>query len=422
MLARVFARALMLAMQFAFLPAFIACVASAAAAPVAVRILPGKGITRGGEPYLIKGAGGSAHLAELKKAGGNSIRTWSTDGLADILDAAQKEGLSVCAGIWLEPECAWFSYSNTEHCARQLDRVTKSVREFRDHPALLFWGLGNESEGDGKNVAYWKQLDALAVMVHREDPAHPAFTAVAGLQPDKAAGLNAHTPHLDFVGINTYGALPGLRAHLAEVKWTRPWVVTEYGAQGFWERPKTAWNAPLEQSSTEKAAQLRASYTKAIAPGGDCWGGYVFLWGQKQEATATWFGLFTAEGESTAAVDVLTELWSSKPPTARAPEVTATQLSLTTLNPGQTFTATAKSMDPDGDPLTWHWSVAAESAGRDEKGRELPPPPVAGALVKSEAGTAEFRAPDKPGAWRVFLRVTDGTGRAATANVPFLVK
>jgi len=38
------------------------------------------------------------------------------------------------------------------------------------------------------------------------DPAHPTFTAVAGSY-QKAAGLNAHTPSLDFVGINTYGAL-----------------------------------------------------------------------------------------------------------------------------------------------------------------------------------------------------------------------
>ena len=45
------------------------------AAPVAVKIVPGKGITRGGQPYFIKGAGGTEHLDELAKRGGNSIRT-----------------------------------------------------------------------------------------------------------------------------------------------------------------------------------------------------------------------------------------------------------------------------------------------------------------------------------------------------------
>ena len=408
-------------MKFPFL-AWLLLPGLLVAAPVPVKIIPGKGITRGGQPYFVKGAGGTEHLDELVKRGGTSIRTWSTDGLAAILNDAQKHGLTVCAGIWLEPECSWFSYANPEHCARQSERVAQYLREFRDHPALLFWGLGNESEGDGKNAAYWKQLDALAQLVHKEDPAHPAFTAVAGLQPEKAAGLNEHAPHMDFVGINTYGALPSLREHLAKVKWTRPWVVTEYGAQGFWERPRAAWGAPFEQTSTEKAAMLRDSYQKTISPAGDCWGGYAFLWGHKQEATATWFGLLTAEAETTPAVDVLQEFWTGKAPANRAPDVTPLKLSLSALRPGETFTASVTGTDPEKDALTWHWSVAPESAGRDAKGRERVPAPVPAAIVKSGEGTAEFRAPAQPGAWRVFLRVTDGKGHAATANAPFQVK
>jgi hypothetical protein len=392
------------------------------AAPVPVKIVPGEGITRGGQPYFVRGAGGSQKLDQLARRGGNSLRTWSTDGLGAILDEAQKHGLTVCAGIWLEPECEWFSYAKPEHCTRQLERVTKAVQEHRDHPALLFWGLGNEQEGDGKNKAYWKQLNALSRMVHREDPAHPAFTALAGMTAEKAAGMNEHAPDLDFAGINTYGALPGLRGHLTKVKWNRPWVVTEYGPQGFWERPRAEWGAPLEQTSTEKAAAIRASYQKAIAPGGDCWGGYAFLWGQKQEATATWFGMFTPEGESTAVVDVLEEVWTGKAPANRAPDLAALQLSAVQIKPDSTFTATASASDPDNDSLSWHWSMCPESAGRDAKGREKTPDAMPQAVVKSGKSSAELRAPAKPGAYRVFLRVTDGKGHAGTANAPFLVK
>lgn len=406
------------------LPALAFLLASAAlpAAPVPVTFTPSKGLARGGQPYFVKGAGGTEHLDELAKRGGNSIRTWSTDGLAGILDAARKHDLTVCAGIWLEPECDWFSYAKPEHCARQLERVTKAVREFRDHPALLFWGIGNEQEGDGKNAAYWKQIDALAVMIHKEDPAHPVFTALAGMTPEKAAGMNEHAPHLDFAGINTYGALPGLRDHLTKVKWTRPWVVTEFGCQGFWERPRAPWGAPLEQTSTEKAAMMRGSYIKAIQPAGDCWGGYAFLWGHKQEATATWFGLFTPEGETTPAVDALQELWTGKPPANRAPDLSSLTLSAASLPPGQSFTATATAADPDKDTLAWHWTVCPESAGRDDKGQEKAPAPLQDAVVKAVEFSAAFRAPATPGKYRVFLRVTDGKGHAATANVPFQVK
>lgn len=396
----------------------------AAAEAVPVTILPRKGITRGGQPYFIKGAAGSEHLDELVAAGGNSIRTWTTDGLSEILDAAQARGLTVCAGIWLEPECIWFSYANPAHCARQTERVRKVAAEFQHHPALLFWGLGNEAEGDGTNAAYWRQLEVLAKSVKALDPAHPTFTAVAGLQPPKIAGLNAHTPSLDFVGINTYAALNGLRQYLAGSGWKRPWVVTEYGPRGFWESPRTAWGAPVEQTSGEKAQFIRKAYEAAILPGGDCWGGYVFLWGQKQEATSTWFGIFTDRGESTATRDVLHELWKGHPPGERAPNLeqlvsTAAKKEIT---PGSEFTAEATATDPDGDELSWHWTVTAENAGRDEKGRERAPTPLSGHVVKVTGASANFRAPQKPGDYRVHLLVTDTRHRAATANFPFKVK
>lgn len=391
--------------------------------PVPVTIKLGNGILRGEEPYFVKGAAGDQHLDDLVAAGGNSIRTWTTNGLLDVLNAAHQRGLTVCAGIWLEPECSWFSYSNPEHCARQMNRVKQEVTEFRSHPALLFWGIGNEVEGEGTNIAYWKQLEALAQAVKSLDPAHPTFTAVAGLQPAKVKGLNEHTPSLDFVGINTYGALLRLREYLAESGWKRPWVVTEYGPRGFWESPRAKWGAPLEPASHEKAKFIREAYQHAILPGGDCWGGYVFLWGQKQEATSTWFGIYTDHGESTAVKDALHELWKGQPPEERAPEVTKLSSSAAKqeIPPGSEFSATAEASDSDGDALTWHWTLTAESAGRNDQGRELVPPAIAASVVKTDGSQATFRAPQKPGEYRVHLRVTDTRKRAATANFPFKV-
>lgn len=404
-------------------PVFAAFAALAVAEPVPVKIVPGEGITRGGKPYFVKGAAGSDHLDELAATGGNSIRTWTTEGLGGVLDSAQKRSLTVCAGIWLEPECAWFSYANAEHCARQTERVGKVVAELRDHPALLFWGLGNEAEGDGTNVAYWKQLEVLARTVKALDPAHPTFTAVAGLQPAKIAGLNEHTPGLDFIGINTYAALNSLREHLAGNGWKRPWVVTEYGPRGFWESPRASWGAPMEQTSGEKALFIRKAYEAAILPGGDCWGGYVFLWGQKQEATSTWFGIFTDHGESTAIKDVLHELWKGRPPPDCAPDLKplVSNAAKKEIAPGSEFTVEAKASDPDGDTLTWHWTVTPERAGRDAKGRENPPSSLPDSVVKINGPSATFRAPQKPGDYRVHLRVTDDRHRAATANFPFRV-
>lgn len=403
---------------------FLALASLVSAAPLEVRIDPTKGLIRDGAPYFIKGAGGDTRLTELAQRGGNSIRTWSVDNLDATLAEALKNGLTVSVGLWLEPECSWFSYSKPENCAKQTERVRLSIQKYKDHPSLLSWGLGNEVEGDGKNAAFWRQLEQLALMVKAEDPAHPTFTALAGITGEKAAAMNQYCPHLDFAGINTYGALHGLRERLVSIGWTRPWVVTEFGPQGFWERPKTSWGAPLEQTSTEKAEMIEKCYSETIAPGGACLGGYAFIWAQKQEATATWFGLFTKEGETTPTVDVLQRLWSGKSPANQAPHLVSltSAAAQAVIAPAAEFAAQVVADDPDHDPLRVRWEVVAESAGRDAQGHEKSPVPIKESLKSSDGLTAALTAPQKPGSYRLFVYVADGMGHAATANFPFRVK
>lgn len=394
------------------------------AAAVTFKIDPQGNCLRDGKPYFIKGAGGDTRLAEMAAAGANSLRTWSPDKLDFLLPEAGKWGLTVSVGIWLESECSWFSYGNPQHCERQFQRVSEIVKKFKDHPALLSWGLGNEMEGDGKNVALWKQVDRLAEMVHREDPAHPTFTALAGMNADKSLGINQHAPHLDFAGINTYGGLYGLRDDLVKFKWTRPYVVTEFGPHGFWERPKTSWNAAYEQTSQEKAHAIRDSYRKSIAPGGQCLGSYIFLWGQKQEASSTWFGTFTADGESTPTVDIMQEIWTGKPPKNTAPVLKSltSDASGKVLAPSTPLKATVDASDPDADPLTYRWQIMNDVTTRNNMGQESPAAILPIGPKPGNTPSVQFNAPAKPGNYRVFVFVLDGKGHAGTANFPIQIK
>ncbi len=393
------------------------------AAPVPVTVDAVSGMKRGGQPYFITGAGGETQLDLLAARGGNSIRTWSTDRLEKNLESAAQLGLTVSAGIWLEPECNWFSYRNTEHCARQAARVKEVVLRHRQHPALLAWGLGNEAEGDGSNAAFWQQIGHLAALVRDLDPAHPTFTALAGINAAKAEGLNQHAPQLDFVGVNTYGALFHLRQILERVKWTRPWVVTEWGPQGFWERPRGVGDMALEQTSTEKATMIRKAYAATIAPAGACMGSYAFVWGWKNEATTTWFGLLTHDGKTTASVDALQQCWTGKAPRNTAPDIQSLSGAPTAaVAPETTFTASTSAQDAEGDSLTWHWSVLPESGAHDA-GAKLPlPPAVPETIRETNKAQAEIKAPRKAGRYRIHVEVSDGQGHAATANAPLLVK
>lgn len=394
-----------------------------AAAKIAIKVQVDAtiGMTRGGKPYFVKGAGGSDNLKELASRGANSLRTWTTGGLAAILDEADKNGLTVSAGIWLEPECSWFSYKNPAQCEKQAARVRKEVTEFRNHPALLAWGIGNEAEGDGTNADYWKQLDRLALLIREIDPAHPTYTAVAGLSPPKAEGMNTYAPHLDYVGINTYGGVTSLRQHLEKIGWKRPWMLTEWGPRGFWESRKSASGAPIEQTSSEKAEMMRQAYQKTIRKEGGCLGSYVFVWGWKFEASATWFGLFTHEGDTTAAADVLQELWIGTKPANQAPAIKdLIGVPKSFLAPGVTFDASVQASDPEGDPLVWNWAVLPElPGGQHPKKIPLSAPNT---ISKASGERVSVKAPAKPGIYRLHVWIKDGKGHAATANWPFEVR
>ena len=62
-----------------------------------------------------------------------------------------------------------------------------------------------------------------------------------------------------------YGDIVNLPRYLDETGYDGPLMVTEWGAIGHWEVGKTAWGAPIEQNSSDKAANYLKSHEIAIA-------------------------------------------------------------------------------------------------------------------------------------------------------------
>jgi len=383
-------------------------------------------LLRGDQPYFIKGAGGSGSLERLRDAGGNSVRTWGADDLEPLLDEAQRLGLTVAVGIWLGQERQGFDYSNADQVAQQYERVRQTILRYRDHPAVLLWGLGNEVEGHekGDNAAIWSALNNLAALAQKLDPKHPTMTVLAEIGGDRVKNVHRLCPDVDIVGINSYAGGPSIPKRYREAGGTKPYLLTEFGPPGTWEVGKTPWGGLLEPTSGEKAESYRRTYELAVTNQPLCLGSYAFTWGSKQEATATWFGMLLPDGSKLAAADAMTELWSGKPPANRCPRIVSLKLDgPDQLDPGTTVKATLEANDPEGDPLEVKWVLQADVAAYQLGGdSEQAPPAFPGAIAESDKRGATVRLPNDPGGYRLFVYVRDDHGGAATASVPLLVK
>lgn len=386
-------------------------------------------ILRDGKPYFIKGAGGTNYMDRLEAYGGNSIRTWGTNNAQEVLDKAHQLGLTVTMGINMARERHGFDYNDAEAVAKQLETVRQEVLKYKDHPALLAWGIGNELNLEYTNPKVWDAVNEVAEMIHELDSNHLVTTMLAGINQREIDYIKAKCPALDLIAVQVYGGLAAVPERIRATGWEKAYMVTEWGPTGHWESPQTPWEASVEETSSEKAAVYRSRYEASIMKDKHCVGSYVFLWGQKQERTPTWYGLFTEAGEENEVVDVMQYLWSGKWPENRAPHLDSVRidgkkvLDFIYLRPGETYPVAVYATDPDNDKLTTRWELLPESTDLKSGGdRESRPTAVPGRVNNVAVDKAILTAPEEKGAYRLFLYVTDGNNNVATANIPFFVQ
>jgi hypothetical protein len=126
-------------------------------------------------------------FAGMREIGVNTVEGWFQDQFDEVtLDEAQRNGLGVIMPFELNQD---YDYSDPAIQAMFREQVTAWVLRYRDHPAVMMWGPGNEvmhrlifpTAVQGKrDAAHEKRADDFAAfyvqlidMIHDLDPNHP---------------------------------------------------------------------------------------------------------------------------------------------------------------------------------------------------------------------------------------------------------
>ena len=386
-------------------------------------------LQRNGKPYYIKGAGAKAHFDLLAQSGANSIRVWSTNNNA-LLDSAYNHNFTVSLGLYVRPERSGMDYNDEYAVKGQIEYLKNEVLRYKDHPALLVWGIGNEVDLRYSNFKVWETIEIIAKFIKEVDPYHPTMTVIAGVDPSKAFYIKKNCPSIDILGLNVYGSIENAGANLRKFNWEKPYIVSEWGVNGPFEARKTSWNAKIEPPNGVKADQRKRRYLEIIEKDNElCLGSYCFLWGQKQESTATWHGMFLSNGNPTEAVDVMQYCWTGEWPKSRAPSIKNISLENIgwrkdhILSPSKQATLRIDYFKYNNEQVTLEYILYPEAFSNKIGGDiQLSPDPINFEIIQKIGSELTFITPSKKGAYRIFAYVKNNKRQSSVANIPFLVE
>ena len=366
--------------------------------------------------------GDRAALARLAEAGAGVVRVYG-ESHAWVLDEAARLGLKVVMGLSVARPAKGFRLDDAAAVRAQEQAILRFVQRHRHHPALLAWGVGNEVElGSPEPLPSWREVNRLAGLIKALDPAHPTMMAVSDNSDENLALLAGCCSQVDIVGINVYaGSVFALPERMRRAGITKPVVIAEFGPIGQWQAGTKPWGAPIEPTSTEKAWYFRDAMA-FVRSQPALLGAFPFLWGAKHEQTGTWHGLLLADGSLTAMTDALTLAWG-RPVPEPAPRIRGIGIGADEFAPRAEISAGVDAVSFDGTPLTTVWEVRAEEPPPGQgTSFDVAPPRIEVTVLHADAATVRFVAPERPGAYRLFMTLRDRKGKVATANLPFRVR
>lgn len=404
---------------------------SAQAAATVVKVTGGQGnwqLTVNGSPYQIKGltwgpavADADRYLPDLQSMGVNTIRTWGTDASSKpLFDSAAAHGVKVIAGFWLQPGggpgsggCVNY-LTDTAYKNQVLNEFPQWAATYKDNPGVLMWNVGNESvlglqncysgdELERQRDAYTTLVNDITKKIHAVDPNHPVTSTDAWTGAWPYYKKNA--PDLDLYAVNAYNAVCDVKSAWQQGGYTKPYIITETGPAGEWEVPDDANGVPAEPTDQAKADGYTRAWNCVTGHRGVALGATMFHYGTEYDFGGIWFNLLPA-GEKRLSYYAVKKAYGADTSRDNTPPVISgltVEGDAAKIPAGGSLTLSVKATDPNGDPLTYEVLDNSNYIDQSKQLTTLPATDLGG-------GRLRVTAPDRPGVWKIYVKVKDGKG------------
>ena len=189
-------------------------------------------------------------IALMLEAGINTIRVYEPVDDSAVLDQLNAAGIQLIVGFGYNQNGVYDIASGT---------VLDYVKKYKDHPAILFWELGNEynyhPEWFGGDITTWyKALNSTAAAIQALDKNHPVATAHGEIPTEEVLSAN---PNIDLWGVNVYRwDQPGSLIEEWEKRSDLPLYFSEAGADSFMAAEKDSYSAGVNEDAQADATAV----------------------------------------------------------------------------------------------------------------------------------------------------------------------
>jgi len=380
---------------------------------------------KNGKPFLVKGAAGFTYIKELSECGANTIMCWDTAKLPNTLKKAAQNNLAVIIGLDIPNDMAF--YNNRKDVTALYKAYSNIVDRYKNDTSVLAWCLGNELILPPSlfGTPFYRAYNQILGHIHNIDPHHPVCTSMMNVARRSIVMMKWKIPSLDFYCLNIYNSIKTLPYLLNLIKWVwrGPYLIGEWAPMGGWEAPVTAWQSPIENTSTQKAERFYDFFTKYMPLNDPRFlGSVAFYWGSRQEYTKSWFSIFDESGSPTEIKEALNDCWKGITTIHTSPKIKYFLIDNRNardniiIESGSINTTSLVLSAPIlSDTLHYSWQIFRDWYDSNK------PPAANGLFSDSTAPAPSFRAPSKTGPYRVFVTVYNSKGYCATANIPIYV-